>query len=163
TQGPCGLVTGARTMAEKPAILIVDDDPAVLATVTRDLRPRYGADYRILRAGSGSEALDVTRRLLLRGDPIALFLVDQRMPGMTEVGLLEEAIALYPDARRVLLTAYADTEVAIRAINEVQLNHYLMKPWHPEEQLYPVIDDMLADWRSTYFPEFEGIRLIGYR
>ncbi|HUG15996.1 MAG TPA: FAD-dependent oxidoreductase [Thermomicrobiales bacterium] len=151
-------------MPEKPAILIVDDDPAVLASVARDLRPRYGADYRILRADSGQTALETTRELLLRGDAVALFLIDQRMPGMSGVEFLVEAIALYPDARRVLLTAYADTEAAIRAINEVQLNHYLMKPWHPpEEQLYPVIDDVLSDWRSSYFPAFEGIRLIGHR
>jgi thioredoxin reductase (NADPH) len=151
-------------MPEKPVILIVDDDPAVLAAVARDLRPHYGERFRILRAESGQVALETVRQLKLRNDSVALFLVDQRMPGMTGVEFLIEAIALYPDARRVLLTAYADTEAAIRAINEVQLHHYLMKPWDPPEQhLYPVLDDVLDDWQAGYFPPFEGIRMIGHR
>lgn len=151
-------------MANKPAILVVDDEPGVLAAVSRDLQPRYGADYRILRADSGATALSTTQQLKLRNDPVALFLVDQRMPGMTGVEFLAEAIEIYPDAKRVLLTAYADTEAAIRAINDVQLNHYLMKPWDPpEEHLYPVIDDVLDDWRAGYYPPFEGIRVIGHR
>jgi thioredoxin reductase (NADPH) len=151
-------------MAEKPAILLVDDEPAVLAAVSRDLRPRYGAEYRILRADSGQSALDVVQQLKLRNDPVALFVVDQRMPGMTGVEFLEEAIKLHPDAKRVLLTAYADTQAAIRAINEVQLHHYLMKPWDPpEEHLYPVLDDLLDEWRAGFLPPFEGIRIIGHR
>ena len=151
-------------MAEKPAILLVDDEPAVLAAVARDLRPRYSGDYRILRAGSGQEALDVTRQLRLRNDPLALFVVDQRMPGMSGIEFLVEAIAHFPDAKRVLLTAYADTQAAIQAINDVGLDHYLMKPWDPpEEHLYPVLDDVLDDWLAGYFPPFEGIRIIGHR
>jgi thioredoxin reductase (NADPH) len=151
-------------MPEKPVILIVDDDPAVLAALARDLRPRYGERFRVLRAESGQVALETTRQLRLRSDPVALFLVDQRMPGMTGVEFLTEVMTLYPDARRVLLTAYADTEAAIRAINDVQLHYYLMKPWSPpEERLYPVLDDVLDDWLAGYFPPFEGIRMIGHR
>jgi thioredoxin reductase (NADPH) len=151
-------------MAEKPAILLVDDEPAVLAAVARDLRPRYGSDYRILRAASGQEALDVVRQLKLRSDPVALFVVDQRMPGMSGIEFLVEAITLFPEAKRVLLTAYADTQAAIQAINDVGLDHYLMKPWDPpEEHLFPVLDDVLDDWLAGYFPPFEGIRIIGHR
>lgn len=142
----------------------MDDEPAVLSAVARDLQPRYGEQYRILRADSGAVALETVRQLNLRNDPVALFLVDQRMPGMTGVEFLTEAIEIYPDAKRVLLTAYADTDAAIRAINEVQLDHYLLKPWSPpEEQLYPVIDDVLDDWQASFFPPFEGIRVIGHR
>jgi thioredoxin reductase (NADPH) len=149
---------------EKPAILAVDDEPSVLAAVTRDLRRHYGSDYDIMRAASGAEALEVLRELKLGNKVVALFIVDQRMPGMTGVELLVEAIALFPDARRVLLTAYADTDAAIRAINEVRLDHYLMKPWHPpEEMLYPVLDDLLDDWRANFQPVFEGVRVIGHR
>lgn len=151
-------------MAEKPAILLVDDEPAVLAAVARDLRPRYGEQYRILRADSGQSALDVTRQLKLRNDPVALFVVDQRMPQMSGVEFLVEAIKIFPESKRVLLTAYADTQAAITAINEVQLDHYLMKPWDPpEENLYPVVDDVLDDWQAGFFPPFEGIRIIGHR
>lgn len=149
---------------EKPVILAVDDEPSVLAAVTRDLRRHYGADYNIMRAASGAEALDVLRELKLASQVVALFVVDQRMPEMTGVELLVEAIGLYPDARRVLLTAYADTDAAIKAINQVRLDHYLMKPWHPpEEMLYPVLDDLLDDWRANYEPVFEGVRVIGHR
>ncbi|CAN5588629.1 FAD-dependent oxidoreductase [soil metagenome] len=149
---------------QKPVILLVDDEPAVLAAVARDLQPHYGDRFRTLRADSGAAALETLRRLKLRETPVALLLVDQRMPGMTGVEFLTEAIKLYPDVKRVLLTAYADTEAAIRAINEVELDHYLMKPWDPpEENLYPVLDDALYDWLAVYAPPFEGIRIIGTR
>ena len=149
---------------QKPAILAVDDEPAVLAAVARDLRREYGAAYRVLRADSGAAALDALRELRLREEPVALLVVDQRMPGMTGVDLLREAIGLHPDAKRVLLTAYADTEAAIRAINEVRLDHYLMKPWDPpEERLFPVLTDLLDDWRAGFRPPFDGLRVVGHR
>lgn len=148
----------------KPVILAVDDEPAVLAAVARDLRRKYGTDYRIVRADSGAGALEVLRDLKLRGEPLALLVADQRMPGMSGVEMLREAIGLYPGAKRVLLTAYADTEAAIKAINEVRLDHYLMKPWHPpEEHLYPVLDDLLDDWRAGFQPPFDGVRVVGHR
>ena len=129
----------------KPAIVTVDDEPTVLSAVTRDLRREYGAQYRVLRADSGITALESLRQLKLRNEPVALLLVDQRMPSMSGVEFLEEAIEIFPDAKRALLTAYADTEAAIHAINEVGLDYYLRKPWDPpEEQLYPVVD--IADW-----------------
>lgn len=149
---------------DKPIIFAVDDEPSVLAAVGRDLRRRYGADYRILRAESGVAALEELREIRLRGDVLALLIVDQRMPQMTGIELLKEALPLFPEAKRVLLTAYADTEAAIRAINEVRLDHYLMKPWHPpEELLFPVLDDLLDDWRAGFRPAFEGVRVIGDR
>jgi thioredoxin reductase (NADPH) len=149
---------------ENPVIFAVDDDPAVLAAVARDLRRHYGADYRIMRATSGTEALESLREIRLRNEAVALLLVDQRMPEMTGVAFLREAMATFPTAKRVLLTAYADTDAAIRAINEVKLDHYLMKPWHPpEEMLYPVLDDLLDDWRADYQPTFDGVRIIGHR
>lgn len=149
---------------EKPLILAVDDEPSVLAAVARDLRRKYGPDYEIARAASGAEALDTLRELKLASRVVSLLLVDQRMPEMTGVELLAQALELYPDAKRVLLTAYADTDAAIRAINEVRLDHYLMKPWHPpEELLYPVLDDLLDDWRANFEPVFEGVRVIGHR
>jgi len=149
---------------EKPVVFAVDDEPSVLAAVTRDLRRRYGADYEVMRAASGAEALEALRELKLANRIVALLLVDQRMPEMTGVELLTQAIELYPEAKRVLLTAYADTDAAIRAINEVRLDHYLMKPWHPpEELLYPVLDDLLDDWRANFHPVFEGVRVIGHR
>jgi thioredoxin reductase (NADPH) len=148
----------------KPVILAVDDDPQVLRAVERDLRRRYAREYRVLRADSGESALDTLGKLKLRGDPVALFLVDQRMPRMTGVEFLEKAIEQFPDAKRALLTAYSDTEAAIRAINEVGLDYYLQKPWDPPEQnLYPNLDDMLDDWRADYRPPFEGIRIVGDR
>lgn len=149
---------------DKPVIFAVDDEPSVLSAVVRDLRRRYAGDYSVARASSGAEALDALKELKLRGVPVALLLVDQRMPEMSGVELLREAIALFPEAKRVLLTAYADTDAAIRAINEVRLDHYLMKPWHPpEELLYPVLDDLLDDWRANFQPVFEGVRIIGHR
>jgi thioredoxin reductase (NADPH) len=151
-------------MAAKPAILAIDDDAPVLRAVERDLRARYGTDYRILAAGSGTDALELVRELTRRGDPIAVFVVDQRMPVMTGAEFLTEALTLQPDAKRVLLTAYADTDVAIRAINEIRLDQYLLKPWDPpEERLYPVLDDLLADWMAAFRPPFEGLRLLSGR
>ena len=134
----------------KPVILTVDDDPEVRGAIDRDLRRRYRQRYRVVSASSGAEALDTGRELKRRGTPVALFLVDQRMPGMTGTELLGELRKLFPDAKKVLLTAYADTDAAIAAINEVGLNHYLMKPWDPPEQrLYPVLDDLLGEWAAS--------------
>lgn len=148
----------------KPAILVVDDDADVLRAVERDVRQRYGSEYRLVRAGSGQAALDVLRQLQERGDDVALLLSDQRMPQMTGVEMLQAAIPLFPQAKRVLLTAYADTEAAIRAINTARVDYYLTKPWNPpEDSLYPVLDDLLADWRAETPPSFEGIRLVGHR
>ena len=148
----------------RPAVLTVDDDPEVLLSIERDLRARYARKYRILRADSGPSALQVLKRLLERNEPVALFLVDHRMPQMNGIETLLEAVKLYPDAKRVLLTAYADTEAAIKAINDVQLNHYLLKPWHPpEEHLYPIVDDLLDDWYASYRPPFERVRVLGTR
>ncbi len=148
----------------KPVILTVDDDPDVLRAIERDLRQHYSDRYRILRAESGIAALDLLRRLQQRNDAVALMLVDHRMPEMNGVETLVEAIKLYPNTKRVLLTAYADTEAAIKAINAVQLNHYLLKPWDPPEQhLYPVLDDLLDDWSADFHPPFEGVRVLGTR
>jgi len=148
----------------KPIILAVDDDPEVLGAVERDLRQHYRNDYRILRAGSGHEALEAARQLQQRGTPIALFLVDERMPGMTGTEFLREAIKLHPESRRVLLTAYSDTQAAISGINEVGLDHYLLKPWHPPiERLYPVLDDLLSDWTAHARLPYDGIRVAGAR
>ncbi len=148
----------------KPVILTIDDDAEVLSTVERDLRRKYASDYRVLRADSGQAALEIVRELQVRNNAVALFLVDQRMPGMSGVEFLEQAITLYPNAKRVLLTAYADTDAAIAAINEAGINHYLLKPWHPpEENLYPVLDDLLEDWKGNFYPPFEGIRVLGNR
>src|SRR5215218_2245780 len=122
----------------KPVLLTVDDDAAVLRAIDRDLRRRYAENYRVVRADSGTSALDVVRQLEQRNEPVALFLADQRMPGMSGVEFLEQAMHTFPDAKRVLLTAYADTDAAIKAINTVRLNHYLLKPWDPPEQnMYP--------------------------
>lgn len=148
----------------KPVILAVDDDISVLETIVQDLRRRYGANYRILRAGSGQAALDICTQLEKRGDSVALFLSDQRMPGLTGVEFLSSAMKHFPEAKRALLTAYADTEAAIRAINSAKINYYLTKPWDPpEERLYPVVDDLLESWRQSYRPPFEGLRVVGAR
>jgi thioredoxin reductase (NADPH) len=148
----------------KPVILTVDDDPDVLRAVERDLRQRYDDRYRVLRSESGIAALDLLRRLQQRNDSVALMLVDHRMPEMNGIETLVEAMKLYPNAKRVLLTAYADTEAAIKAINSVQLNHYLLKPWDPPDQhLYPVLDDLLDDWYADFSPPFEGVRVLGTR
>jgi len=149
---------------QKPVILTVDDDPEVLRAIERDLKRHYEDRYRVLRADSGRAALDLLRRLQRRNDAVALLLVDHRMPDMNGVETLQEAIKLYPNAKRTLLTAYADTDAAISAINEVQLNHYLLKPWDPPEQeLFPVLDDLLNDWSANYHPPFDGIRVLGTR
>jgi len=146
----------------KPVILALDDDANVLRAIERDLRSEYGAEYRVVRADSGAAALELLGALHSRGEVPALFLVDQRMPGMTGVEFLELALERYPGARRVLLTAYADTDAAIAAINRVQLDHYLLKPWDPpQEKLYPVLSDLLAEWRAVQEPPFDGIRVVG--
>ena len=148
----------------KPVVMTIDDDSDVLRAVERDLRKRYGDRYRVLTAVSGAAAIDLMRKIKQRNEPIALFVVDHRMPQMNGVEFLTHALEDFPNARRVLLTAYADTEAAIRAINEVKLHHYLLKPWDPPEQnLYPVIDELLDDWMSTYRAPFEGIRVLGTR
>ncbi|MGK7935788.1 MAG: FAD-dependent oxidoreductase [Xenococcaceae cyanobacterium] len=148
----------------KPTILTVDDDPDVLQAVARDLRRQYGDRFRITRADSGQSALDAVQKLKLRNDTVALFLVDQRMPKMTGVELLGEAGQVFPLAKRVLLTAYADTDAAIRAINNAKLDYYLLKPWDPpEEKLYPVLNDLLDDWQASFHPPFKGIRVISDR
>jgi thioredoxin reductase (NADPH) len=156
--------TPAAVETSRPVLLAVDDEPSVARAVERDLRRRYGRDYRVLRAGSGEEALATLREAKLRGTPIALLLVDQRMPGMSGVELLEAAREIAPSAKSALLTAYADTQAAIDAINRVSLDHYLLKPWDPpEEQLYPVIDDLLDAWRAEAPADADRIQVVGHR
>ncbi len=148
----------------KPILFAIDDDTSVLEAVVQDLRRHYGQTFRILRAVSGDSALETCKQLKERGDAVALFLSDQRMPGMTGVEFLEQVMSVYPDAKRVLLTAYADTEAAIRAINGAKIHYYLNKPWDPpEEKLYPVLDDLLASWTLGYRPAFDGIQVVGTR
>ena len=148
----------------KPILITVDDDPDVLRAVERDLRKQYADRYRVVRADSGATALQSLQTLKTRNDAVALLLVDQRMPEMSGVEFLNKALAVYPHAKRVLLTAYADTDAAIQAINEARIHHYLLKPWDPpEEQLYPVLDDLLEDWQADYRPVFEGVRVLGHR
>jgi thioredoxin reductase (NADPH) len=148
----------------KPVILAVDDDVSVLEMVVQDLRRQYGANYRIQRAASGQAALDTCDQLKKRGDVVALFVSDQRMPGMSGVEFLGKAMEFYPDAKRALLTAYADTEAAIQAINTAKINYYLTKPWDPpEERLYPVLNDLLETWKEGYQPPFDGLRVLGPR
>jgi thioredoxin reductase (NADPH) len=147
-----------------PAIVTVDDDPAVSRAIARDLRRRYGEQYRVVRAESGATALDALREVKLRGDAVAVMIADYRMPQMNGIQFLETAMDLFPSARRVLLTAYADTEAAIDAINVVDVDHYLLKPWHPpEETLYPVLDDLLATWSATPDAGDSQLRVIGHR
>jgi len=151
-------------MSAKPILLTVDDDPAVSRAIERDLRRRYGPAYRVLRVDSGVAALDSLRELARRDEPVALLLVDQRMPRVDGIALLVQAMDLYPTAKRVLLTAYADTDAAIQAINTIKIDHYLLKPWDPpDEHLYPVLDDLLDDWRAGYRPPFAGVRVVGHR
>ena len=146
----------------KPTIITVDDDRAVLNAIERDLRQKYGRDYRILKADSGAAALDSLRQILQRGDVVALYVTDQRMPNMTGVQFLAEAQKIFPHAKKVLLTAYADTEAAINSINRIGLNYYLMKPWDPpQEHLYPILDDLLDEWTAEAHMPYEGIRMAG--
>src|SRR5215475_6325144 len=137
----------------KPILLSVDDDSDVLQAIERDLRSHYGADYRVLSSDSPEGALDLLKELKLRDDSVALLLADQRMPKLDGVGFLQEAKQIFPEAKRALLTAYADTNAAINAINEVSINYFFLKPWDPpEEHLYPQLDDMLDDWQATHRP-----------
>jgi thioredoxin reductase (NADPH) len=146
----------------KPVIFAVDDEPEVLNSIERDLRQHYNTIYRVMKATSGTQALDAVCQLKKRGTPVALFVVDERMPAMTGTQFLVEALKLYPDARRVLLTAYADTDTAITAINQIGLDHYLLKPWEPpSERLYPVLDDLLSEWFAKARPGYDGIRVVG--
>jgi len=149
---------------ERPIILSIDDDPQVLRAISRDLKTMYGKEYKVLSTTSANEALEMLPDLKNSSDVIAMFVCDQRMPEMEGVTFLEKAIKIFPDAKRVLLTAYSDTEAAIKAINDVQLDYYLMKPWDPpEEKLYPILNDLLDDWQNDYVPEFKGIKLVGYQ
>lgn len=148
----------------RATILAVDDDPQVVRAIVRDLRARYGEDHRIVRATSGTEALDVLTELLLRDRPVALVVSDQRMPGMTGIEMMARVRESSPDTRLLLLTAYADTDVAIRAINEIGLDHYMVKPWEPPEtQLYPVVDDLLDDWHGDHPEEDAVVRVVGHQ
>lgn len=148
----------------KPILFSVDDDPQVLRSIKRDLRAEFKDDYRIISTESAHEALNSLTELKKKGEEVALFLSDQRMPEMAGVDFLEKAKTIYPDAKRVLLTAYSDTDAAIKAINEVQLDYYLMKPWDPpSERLFPVLNDLLDEWQANYRPEFHGIKVIGYQ
>src|SRR5215468_153660 len=147
-----------------PAILTIDDDPAVSRAVARDIRRQYGDRYRVVRASSGAEGLDALREIKLRGEPVALLLADYRMPRMNGIEFLEAAMDLFPLARRVLLTAYADTDAAIQAINVVDLDHYLLKPWDPpQEKLYPVLDELLQAWSVADRQPVRQVRVIGHR
>ena len=148
----------------KPILFAIDDDPQVLRAIQRDLRGKYRADFRILSTNSPKEALETLPELKKQGETVALFLSDQRMPEMIGVDFLEQAKKIFPEAKRVLLTAYSDTDAAIKAINEVQLDYYLLKPWDPpEEKLFPVLDDLLDEWQANFKPEFHGIKLVGYQ
>src|SRR3984957_3642901 len=148
----------------KPILLSVDDDTDVLRTIERDLRSQYGAEYRVIGSDSPSRALDLLKQLKVRNDNVALLLADQRMPGMDGVEFLQEGMRIFPEAKRALLTAYADTNAAISAINEASINYFFLKPWDPpSEHLYPQLDDLLDDWRATYRPAFDGIRVLGTR
>jgi thioredoxin reductase (NADPH) len=148
----------------KPILLSVDDDSDVLRAIERDLRSKYGADYRVIGCDSPQGALDVLKQLKVRNDSVALMLADQRMPRMDGVEFLQEAMQIFPEAKRALLTAYADTNAAISAINHAGINYFFLKPWDPPaEHLYPQLDDLLDDWRASYHPAFEGIRVLGTR
>ncbi|MDQ3290334.1 MAG: FAD-dependent oxidoreductase [Bacteroidota bacterium] len=149
---------------KQPIIFVIDDDPQVLRAIERDLRKQYRKEYRILTSESGEEALEVVKELKLKSEAVALFLSDQRMPGLQGVDFLEQAKEYFPEAKRVLLTAYSDTNAAIQAINKVQLDYYLMKPWDPpEEKLYPILEEQLNDWQINFKPDFQGIKLVGFQ
>jgi len=148
----------------KPILLSVDDDSAVLRTIERDLRSHYGAEYRVIGSDSPEAALELLRQLKLRNDSVALLLADQRMPRLDGVGFLQQGMQIFPDAKRALLTAYADTNAAISAINQASIHYFFMKPWDPPaEHLYPQLDDLLEDWKASYSPTFQGIRVLGTR
>jgi len=148
----------------KPILLSVDDDADVLRAIERDLRSKYGADYRVIGTDSPQSAIGLLKQLKVRSDSVALLLVDQRMPQMDGVAFLQEGMRIFPEAKRALLTAYADTSAAISAINQAGINYFFMKPWDPPaEHLYPQLDDLLDDWRAAYRPSFEGIRVLGTR
>src|SRR6201982_4103288 len=148
----------------KPVLLTVDDDPDVLRAIERDLRTQYGAEYRVISSDSPQGALDLLKGLKVRNDGVALLLADQRMPNMDGVGFLQAARQIFPDAKRALLTAYADTNAAISAINQANIDYFFLKPWDPpSEHLYPQLDDLLDDWQASYRPAFEGIRVLGTR
>src|SRR5687767_15660393 len=147
-----------------PAILTVDDDASVSRAIARDLRRRYGEAYRIIRAASAAEALEALKEIKLRGGRVAVILADYRMPQMNGIEFLEQAMDLFPNARRALLTAYADTDAAIQAINVVDVDHYLLKPWDPpEEKLYRVVDGMLESWRDSHDSAVDDVKLVGHR
>lgn len=148
----------------EPIIFCIDDDPQVLRAITRDLKAKYRKEYKVLSTSSAREALDALLELKNKGEVVAIFIADQRMPEMDGVSFLVKALEFYPEAKRVLLTAYSDTDAAIKAINEVKLDYYLMKPWDPpEERLFPVVDDLLDEWQGSYKPDFKGIKVIGYQ
>jgi len=148
----------------EPVIFCIDDDQQVLRALTRDLKAKYRKEYKILSTSSVKEALDSLLEIKNKGETIALFIADQRMPEMDGVSFLVKAMDFYPEAKRILLTAYSDTDAAIKAINEVKLDYYLMKPWNPpEDKLFPVIDDLLDEWQNNYMPDFKGIKVIGYQ
>ena len=147
-----------------PIIIAVDDDPQVLRSINRDLRKEYRKNYRVISSESAKEALELIKELRAKGEMVSLLLSDQRMPEMSGVEYLEQARTFYPDAKKVLLTAYSDKDAAIKAINDVQLDYYLMKPWDPpEEKLYPTLSDLLVEWEGNYVPEFSGMKIVGYQ
>ncbi|WP_407429838.1 FAD-dependent oxidoreductase [Arcticibacter sp.] len=149
---------------DEPIVFCIDDDPQVLRALVRDLKAQYRKEYKILSTSSVSEGLEGLLELKNKGEAVALFIADQRMPEMDGVSFLVKALDFYPDAKRVLLTAYSDTDAAIKAINEVKLDYYLMKPWDPpEERLFPVIDDLLDEWQNGYRPDFKGLKVVGYQ
>ena len=149
---------------DQPIIFIVDDDVQVLRAITRDIKNKFRQDYRILSTSSAKEILDSLLELKNKGEAVAMFISDQRMPEIEGVDFLTQAMGFYDDAKKVLLTAYSDTDAAIKAINTVKLDYYLTKPWDPpEEKLYPVINDLLDDWQNDFHPDFKGIKLIGYQ
>src|SRR5271155_5110680 len=148
----------------KPILVSVDDDSDVLRAIERDLRSRYGADYRVIGTDSPEAALTLLRQLKLRNDSVALLIADQRMPHMDGIAFLQEAMKIFPEAKRALLTAYADTNAAINAINQANINYFFLKPWDPPtDHLYPQLDDLLDDWQASYRPAFDGIRVLGTR